>query len=291
MSRRQRTRTRAWPGTTHEDHKPAPTDPKTRLVALRDGRVHLAMDDVDDERLPPVLTAHGIPGSLRDWRYLGPAMASYGQRRVRLDLPGFAGSDKRSWDAYAPRNRAAFFPALADTLGIDRFVLMAHSFGGGLALVTAALFPERVCGLVLVNSIGTVRHRGLAPIQGPLFKRLHELLEHDVIGGPFADLLRRGYAQLGFKGEFSVEDIVHHMKLINHMDFALHRWAAREVRCPVLVVSTDDDPLIEARVPHRLITDLGPGGLRRHLHLPDGGHYANKHHAHIIADEAAALFA
>lgn len=301
MTKRQRTRTRDWPGTPSGDPHPAPTDPDGRFIALRGGQVFVVEDEVDDERLPPVLTVHGIPGSTRDWRYLGPAMAAHGQKCARLDLPGFARSELSSWDAYEPRNRAAFFPWMADALELDRFVLMAHSFGGGLALTAAAMFPDRVCGLVLVNSVGTIRHRGLAPIQGRLLKGLPDLLHHDVLGGPLLELTRAGYKKLGFKGNswegdvelegFSDREIEHHIRVVQHMDFAEHRWAAREVRCPTLVISTDDDPLIEARVPHRLVTDLGAGALRRHLHLPDGGHYANKHHAHAIADEMATLFA
>jgi pimeloyl-ACP methyl ester carboxylesterase len=43
--------------------------------------------------------------------------------------------------------------AVADTLGLERFVLIGHSMGGGVALTYAGQHPERVAGLLLVDPI------------------------------------------------------------------------------------------------------------------------------------------
>jgi pimeloyl-ACP methyl ester carboxylesterase len=44
--------------------------------------------------------------------------------------------------------------AAADALGLDRFVLVGHSMGGGVALNYAGVHPDRVAGLLLVDPIG-----------------------------------------------------------------------------------------------------------------------------------------
>jgi pimeloyl-ACP methyl ester carboxylesterase len=44
--------------------------------------------------------------------------------------------------------------AVADTLRLERFVLIGHSMGGGVVLTYAGKHPERLAGLVLVDPIG-----------------------------------------------------------------------------------------------------------------------------------------
>jgi pimeloyl-ACP methyl ester carboxylesterase len=44
--------------------------------------------------------------------------------------------------------------AVVDSLGIQRFVLVGHSLGGGVALAYAGAHPDRVAGLLLLDPIG-----------------------------------------------------------------------------------------------------------------------------------------
>ena len=60
-----------------------------------------------------------------------------------------------------------------DAAGVERAVVVGHSYGGGAALATALLAPERVEALVLVASVGpgclTEWDRLLAaPVVGPV---------------------------------------------------------------------------------------------------------------------------
>ena len=52
---------------------------------------------------------------------------------------------------------------LADETGLDRFVLLGQSLGGAIAMRFAVRYPERVAGLVLVNTLARVSydHLGL----------------------------------------------------------------------------------------------------------------------------------
>jgi pimeloyl-ACP methyl ester carboxylesterase len=62
--------------------------------------------------------------------------------------------------------------AVADKLGLTRFVLVGHSLGGSVASVFAAAHPERVAGLVLVDGSGDLRK---APLEGmdAIIRTLH----------------------------------------------------------------------------------------------------------------------
>jgi pimeloyl-ACP methyl ester carboxylesterase len=98
---------------------------------------------------PPVVLLHGQPGSSGDWQ---PVTALLGERMrvVAPDRPGYGRTGGR---AVGFRRNSDALIALLDSLGIGSAVLAAHSWGTGVALVTAARFPERVGGLVLASPV------------------------------------------------------------------------------------------------------------------------------------------
>lgn len=72
---------------------------------------------------------------------------------VSLDLPGFGDSDIPigfwGYEAYAQ-----LIVQFLDAIDVKKAHLIGQSTGGGIALATAACFPEKVLSLVLVNSTG-----------------------------------------------------------------------------------------------------------------------------------------
>lgn len=88
---------------------------------------------------------------------------------LALDLPGFGNSsDPYFWgyEAYAQ-----FVSDFLDTLQIPSAHLMGQSMGGGIALATAALFPEKVKSIVVMNSAGIPMREG----QPSIADRIQEL--------------------------------------------------------------------------------------------------------------------
>ena len=101
---------------------------------------------------PPVILLHGFPESHRTWRALAPLLSD----RLRLIMPdqrGFGDSDRpQEVDAYATDTLVADIFALADALGIDRFTLVGHDWGGAVAWAAAIKGDPRVERLAIVNS-------------------------------------------------------------------------------------------------------------------------------------------
>ncbi len=97
-----------------------------------------------------VVLLHGQPGSGADWQQVADRLPD-GLGVVALDRPGY-GASPRPAGGFEAGARAVL--AELDGRGIDQAVLVGHSYGGGVALATAQLAPERVAALVLLASVG-----------------------------------------------------------------------------------------------------------------------------------------
>ena len=99
-----------------------------------------------------VTLLHGWGGSVQS--FLGVQNQLCGRfRALNLDFPGFGASEepKEDWDV---GGYAKCLLALLDELGIDKTALIAHSFGGRVALKLADLRPGIVSKQVLTGCAG-----------------------------------------------------------------------------------------------------------------------------------------
>lgn len=112
---------------------------------------------------------HGQPGSGDDWRTVVEELDP-GLDVEALDRPGYGENPLPPGDFEAGAHAVV---AALDRRGVDSAVLVGHSFGGGVALATAELAPERVAALVLVASVGPACTDGwdrllAAPVAGEI---------------------------------------------------------------------------------------------------------------------------
>lgn len=100
----------------------------------------------------PVLLSHGYGATSA---MFGPNLAALSARHrvVTWDLRGHGASQSPSDPAcYAAENAIADMAAILDELGIHRAVLGGHSLGGYLSLAFTLAFPDRVAGLILIDT-------------------------------------------------------------------------------------------------------------------------------------------
>ena len=83
---------------------------------------------------------------------IAPVLAARGFHVLAFDGPGFGRSPLLPAERYTSAALVAEMLGAADERGLDRFVLMGHSWGGTAALACAAAAPERVAAVVLVDS-------------------------------------------------------------------------------------------------------------------------------------------
>jgi len=243
------------------------SDPPTRLLETPLGAISVAEEGRTGA--PAVLCVHGIPGSARDFRYLGPPLAER-LRVVRVEMPGF-GSSAVGQVATLP-GWAEVVIAVADALGLGRFAVLGHSFGGGAALLAGALAGERLAGLVLLASMGGRRHRGFL-LPCAVYAYAAELARHRLVWPPAAALARFAYRTNGLKPPVDDATLVLHMHLLGSVEFDALTIAARRVTAPALVVHAADDRLVEPDIGRALAREFVHGS---HVELEVGGHHLNR---------------
>jgi proline iminopeptidase len=103
-----------------------------------------------------VLVVHGGPGF--DHTYLRPWLDPLGEgaRVVFVDLRSHGQSRREPHETFRTATVVADLEALRQGLGLDRWVLLGHSFGGFMALSYAVQHPERVASLVLVTTAADI---------------------------------------------------------------------------------------------------------------------------------------
>lgn len=98
-----------------------------------------------------VVFVHGNPDAGGDWEPLMVRIAEFATV-VAPDLPGFGGADMHADGDYTLAGYASHLGGLIDQLGIERVHLVAHDFGGPIAMTWAAGHPDRIASVTLINT-------------------------------------------------------------------------------------------------------------------------------------------
>ncbi|MCB1022846.1 MAG: alpha/beta hydrolase [Acidobacteria bacterium] len=100
----------------------------------------------------PVVLIHGFTSSTYTWKdVFGPLSEKY--RVIAIDLKGFGFSEKPEGD-YSRREQGKLVIGLLSHLKIENAWMVGNSMGGETALNAALQAPEKIRGLILVDSAG-----------------------------------------------------------------------------------------------------------------------------------------
>ncbi len=135
---------------------------------------------------PDVLLIHGASSDIGVWT---PTVFPALKPRFRLtayDRPGMGGSEERPREASTLAFQAKVATGVIDALELQRPIVMAHSYGGAIALRLALDHPDKVGGLVL---IAPVAYEWPGGVSWHLYWSAHPLvgsLFNHVLSRPFA---------------------------------------------------------------------------------------------------------
>lgn len=101
---------------------------------------------------PPVILLHGASVNLRDWSYALMEPLARTRRVIAMDRPGF-GYSERGPGNWPPARQAAQLRAATKAMGVEKPIVVGHSWGAAVALAWALDAPEDVSGVVSVSGV------------------------------------------------------------------------------------------------------------------------------------------
>ncbi|HXV07246.1 MAG TPA: alpha/beta hydrolase [Burkholderiales bacterium] len=115
------------------------------------GDLSVAYEEDGSATGAPILLLHGFPYDVHAYDEVTPILVSAGCRVITPYLRGYGPTRFRSPDTLRSGQQAVLahdLLVLMDALAISRAVLAGYDWGGRAACIVAALWPERVRGLV-----------------------------------------------------------------------------------------------------------------------------------------------
>ena len=124
------------------------------ISRVRTKTLEIAYEESGPDSGFPVLLMHGFPYDPRCYDEVVPALVARGHRAIVPYLRGYGPTRFLSRETMRSGQQAAIgqdLLDLMDALSLPRTVLVGFDWGGRAACVVAALWPERVKGLVVAN--------------------------------------------------------------------------------------------------------------------------------------------
>jgi pimeloyl-ACP methyl ester carboxylesterase len=128
------------------------SDKHSSFIKIGDIDVHYRTEGKSDDSIPIVLL-HGTGASLHTWDNWVKMLAPQ-KKVIRLDLPAFGLTGPNPDRIYSMEFYSNFMIKFLDSLNIDQCILGGNSLGGGIALHTAAIIPDRIRCLILCDATG-----------------------------------------------------------------------------------------------------------------------------------------
>jgi pimeloyl-ACP methyl ester carboxylesterase len=147
-----------------------------RMVEVADAKLNVLDIGPRDAAGPPILMIHGASSNLEAMRQPLGEMLARNHRVILIDRPGHGWSTRARSEDSTPAIQGRMIDQALEKLGIDRAILVVHSWIGALGARMALDYPRRVAGLVMLapvaypwpGGVGWYNKLVATPVVGPL---------------------------------------------------------------------------------------------------------------------------
>jgi pimeloyl-ACP methyl ester carboxylesterase len=236
----------------------AKTPPDGNFIEVENVRLHY----VDRGDGPVVVLLHGNGVLIQDYEASGILdLAAKDFRVIAFDRPGFGYSDRPRSRVWTPLEQGRLIAQALQQLGIQRTVVVGHSWGTLVALAIALEKPALVQGLVLLSGYyyGTARP-DVVPMSVPAAPLIGDLLAHTI--SPLAGRLMTPGA---IKASFHPAPVSGKFKSFPlHMTFRPSQIRATAADTAMMVPAAVELSRRYAEIDLRVIAMAGEGDLIAH---------------------------
>jgi pimeloyl-ACP methyl ester carboxylesterase len=117
---------------------------------------------------PAAVLLHGNGATNADWRISGVIGRARDRFRIlAFDRPGFGYSERPMGESWRPEDQAAVIKEALNQLGIEKPIVVGHSWGALVAVAMAIQFPDDIRGAVLASGYYFPSFRADALVFGP----------------------------------------------------------------------------------------------------------------------------
>lgn len=123
---------------------------------------------IDKGNGPPVVLIHGTGAMIQDFSLSILHGLTRRHRVIVFDRPGYGYSERPRGRRWTPEAQAHVIRAGLRQLGLERPLIVGHSYGASVALSYGALFPAEIRGIVLMAGYYFPTFRPAIPLFGAL---------------------------------------------------------------------------------------------------------------------------
>ncbi|MDG3039938.1 alpha/beta fold hydrolase [Roseicyclus marinus] len=135
-----------WKAARHEARAQVTHPPLGQFVTIDGVRLHLHQVGQG----PDIVLIHGASGNMRDFTMDLVGRLSDRYRVTVLDRPGLGHSERLDGDGATIFEQADVLVRAVAQLGVERPLVLGHSYGGAVALAWATRHPDATAGLILL---------------------------------------------------------------------------------------------------------------------------------------------
>lgn len=243
----------------------------------------------------PVVMLHGGVLYGKDFAESVKMLAAEGYQAISFDRPGYGYSERPRDTKVTPMDQAKLIHDALKQMGVEKPILVGHSWSGVLVMSYALQYPNDISGIVTLGAgmykEGYPAENGdpisnlvLTPVIGPAFM-------NTVLGSPLGTALGNSIMKATFAPEpvpedyrkealalwrrpkhfrANREDVVAFVPAVEKIS---HRYS--EIQIPTVIVVGKKDPFPTKEHSYRAHEDLPNSTL---VELPDAAHMIPQHH-------------